>query len=244
MDLESPFRPRGPLDEADAIAQLTDGEIDVIGLMPWSSNRTFLVDVHGDQIIQAVYKPARGERPLWDFPPGLYRREVATYELSHQLGWDLVPPTVRREGPLGEGSLQLFVTADFEQHYFTILEEPAHHPALQRLCILDIIANSTDRKGGHCLLDADGHVWAIDNGLTFHHDFKLRTVIWDWADEPIPTDILDDVAALLDAGLADGLGQQLDPVEREAALTRARTIVQSGSFPVDPSGRRYPWPLV
>ena len=244
MSTDSPFRSRGPIADVDALAQLRAGDVEIVGRMPWSSNHTYLVDIDGDEIIQAVYKPAQGERPLWDFPAGLYVREVASYELSHQLGWDLVPPTVLRDGPLGQGSLQLFVTADYEQHYFTLLEQPEHHHALQRLCVLDVIANSTDRKGGHCLCDADNHVWAIDNGLTFHQEFKLRTVIWDWAGERLPPDIVEDVISLVDDGLNDDLASHLDAFERDAALSRARAVIQGGCFPTDPSGRRYPWPLV
>ena len=115
----------------------------------------------------AVYKPARGERPLWDFPPGLYRRELAAYLLSEALGWGLVPPTILRDGPLGEGSLQLFVPADFEQHYFTLLERPEHHDALQAICLFDLLANNADRKSGHCLLGRGRPLWAIDHGLAF-----------------------------------------------------------------------------
>ncbi len=156
--------------------------------MPWSSNRTFLTNLClDDQTANAVYKPASGERPLWDFPDGLYRREVAAYELSEALGWQLVPMTIERdEAPMGTGSLQWFVDADFEQHYFTLIEDERWWPQLERICAFDILANNTDRKSGHCLVDTDGHIWAIDNGLSFHAEFKLRTVIWEFGGEPIP----------------------------------------------------------
>lgn len=247
MSDESPVRERGPISETQAIELLSTADIEILGRMPWSSNGTFLVDlvVEIDEVpAQGIYKPAQTERPLWDFPSGLHRREVATYELSHQLGWDLVPATVERDGPLGIGSLQLFVPTDYDEHYFTIAEAGSHVDPLQRLCVLDIIANSTDRKGGHCLVDTEGRVWAIDNGLTFHQEFKLRTVIWEWAGEPIPLAILDDVSTFVEGGLADALGALLDPLEREATLIRARSVLDAGHFPTDPTGRRHPWPLL
>ena len=225
---------------------LVKGELAIRGRMPWSSNGTYLVDACLEgTLTQAVYKPHRGERPLWDFPGGLYKREVASYELSALLGWDLVPLTVlRAEGPMGEGSLQQFVPADFEQHYFTLYETGAYTDQLQAMCVFDLLANSTDRKSGHCLLGEDGRVWGIDNGLTFHQEFKLRTVIWEFGGEPIPGSLLDDVSDLLDDGLSPPLIALLDPFERDALLTRARAVVGEGRFPVDHSGRRYPWPPV
>ncbi len=224
---------------------LEHGDLDVLGRMPWSSNATFLVDVsHGDLLVQGIYKPLQGERPLWDFPSGLHTREVAAYRLSRQLGWSLIPPTVLREGPLGIGSLQLFIPCDYELHYFHFLEEPQHHHTLQRFCAFDVLANSTDRKGGHLVIDDQAHIWGIDNGLTFHAEFKLRTVIWEWAAEPLPTDIRDDTQRLLEEGIDDALGDLLDPFERDAVMTRGRALVREGHFPVDPTGRRYPWPLV
>jgi uncharacterized repeat protein (TIGR03843 family) len=220
--------------------------MDVLGRMPWSSNATFLVDLDdADHDLQAVYKPVQGERPLWDFPTGLARREVAAFELSHHLGWDLVPPTVlRTEGPLGVGSLQLFVPADFEQHYFTIHDDAAHEPTLQRLCAFDIIANSTDRKGGHCLFDSNGEIWAIDNGLSFHTEFKLRTVIWDYAGETIPADIVAEIASFIDGGPPASFADLLDEAEVDAAMRRATALITDGCFPVDHTGRRWPWPMV
>jgi uncharacterized repeat protein (TIGR03843 family) len=185
--------------------------------MPWSSNATFLAQITcGPESSLGVYKPGRGERPLWDFPPGVYRREVAAFELSELLGWHIVPATVVRDGPLGEGSMQRFVEADFEQHYFTLYEDPVHHDALRRICLFDLLANNTDRKSGHCLLGGDGWIWAIDNGLCLHADPKIRTVIWEFGGERIPDALLDDVR-----------------------LLKVRT------FPLaDPMGRCYPWPMV
>jgi uncharacterized repeat protein (TIGR03843 family) len=233
------------MDDA-AVAMLLDhGEVEVLGRMPWSSNATYLCEVRcGDDVHRAIYKPRRGERPLWDFPSGLDHREVAAYELSRALGWDLVPRTVLREGPLGMGSLQAFVDADFEQHYFTLYEQEVHHDALRAMCAFDLIGNNTDRKSGHVLLGLDGRIRGIDHGLMFHHEFKLRTVIWEFGGEAIPQPILDAASALVAGGLPDPLAALLDPFERDAVLNRARALVDAGYFPIDETGRRYPWPLV
>ena len=228
-----------------ALELLARGEITVKGRLPGSSNRTFLVEVaHAGHTALAVYKPGAGERPLWDFPPGLYQRELAAYLLSEALAWGLVPPTIVRDGPAGEGSLQLFVEADFEQHYFTLREEPGHHERLKLICAFDLVANNADRKSGHCLLGGDGRVWAIDNGLSFHAEPKLRTVIWDFAGEPIPPQIVGDVRRLVKAGLPDGLATLLQPDEQDALIARAKALAAEARFPADTSGHRYPWPLV
>jgi uncharacterized repeat protein (TIGR03843 family) len=225
---------------------LTRGALAVKGRLRWSSNATFLVEAALDGArALAVYKPSRGERPLWDFPPGLFRRELAAYHLSEALGWGLVPLTVRREdGPFGEGSVQLFVDADFEQHYFTLREEPAYRERLQRICAFDVVANNADRKSGHCLLGSDGAVYAIDNALTFHAEPKLRTVIWDFAGAPVPPDLLADLQRFAAARLPRPLAGLLDDAERRALRARARALADAGRFPDDPGGRAYPWPLV
>jgi uncharacterized repeat protein (TIGR03843 family) len=142
------------------------------------------------------------------------------------------------------GSLQRFVEADFEQHYFTLLEDEATHPQLRRMAVFDIVANNTDRKGGHCLVDADRHVWGIDNGLSFHAEFKLRTVIWDFGGEPVADEVLADLEVLVDDGLPDPVACLLGAFERDAVLTRARAVLRERELPVDETGRRYPWPLV
>ena len=232
---------------ADALSVLGRGKVELRGRMPWSSNATFLVEVcHEDVSVPAVYKPRRGERPLWDFPEGLYRREVAAYRLSEALGWSLVPETVvRDDGPLGEGSLQRFVPADFSQHYFTLLEQPHHHGALRTIAAFDLLANNADRKSGHCLLAEDGHVWAIDNGLCFHVAPNLRTVIWDFSGEPIPAPLLQDVERVATAPALRFLEDLLNPAELLALARRGAAMVSRGVFP-DPgvSRRTYPWPLV
>lgn len=230
-----------------AMAELLErGEMQVLGLMPWSSNGTYLVQLErGDEHAPAIYKPGRGERPLWDFPEALWKREVAAYELSEQLGFGLVPTTVARHAaPMGPGSVQAFVPAQFAEHYFTIREREELAGPLRRLCAFDLVANSADRKGGHCLIDLAGRIWAIDNGLTFHDEFKVRTVLWDFAGEPIPTDVAEAVARLLDAGPGEALCALLSPAELDAMLDRARAVLAGGHFPHDPTGRRYPWPLV
>jgi uncharacterized repeat protein (TIGR03843 family) len=213
--------------------------------MPWSSNRTFLVTVSLDGAeLPAVYKPGAGERPLWDFPEGLYQREVAAYELSEALGWSMVPETVLREsGPFGRGSLQRFVDADFEQHYFTLLEHESHLPVLQAMAAFDLVANNADRKGGHCLIDTDGHVWGVDHGLCFHVQPKLRTVIWDFCREPVPDAVIDDLRRLADHPLNE-LEPLLNSSERAAIKQRAAAVARLGVFPDPGEDRPYPWPLV
>ena len=230
---------------------LATGTLEIEGRMPWSSNGTFLVTVTGvtggEEIrVAAIYKPGRAERPLWDFPDGLYRREVAAFELSEALGWGLVPPTVEtgESAPLGPGSLQLFVDADFEQHYFTLLEEEAHHRVLRRMAAFDVVANNADRKGGHCLLDRQGRIWGIDHGLCFHVQHKLRTVIWDFVGEPVAAEDLADIARLVDTGLPDRLGALLHPEEGRALLQRARRLLDRPTLPEPRTDHPYPWPLV
>jgi uncharacterized repeat protein (TIGR03843 family) len=241
------------------VSLLADGRIEIEGRMPWSSNGTFLCTLHAAEpsdlaapdpaeetgTVAAIYKPLRAERPLWDFPDGLYRREVAAYELAVGLGWDLVPPTVERvEAPLGLGSLQRFVNADFEQHYFTLLEDPAHHPALRRMAIFDLLANNADRKGGHCLIDDRGHIWGIDHGLCFHTAHKLRTVIWDFAGEDIAGDLIADVARFVARGLSPALCHLLSDAEADALLHRAEDLLRRPRFPRPRTDHPYPWPLV
>jgi len=230
---------------ADRLALLSQGEIDVEGRMPWSSNATFLVNVScGEDTAQAIYKPTRGERPLWDFEPGLHRRELAAYLLSEAMGLDLVPPTVIRDGPLGEGSVQWFVDADHSQHYFTIHESRADlHDVLRGVALFDLIANNTDRKSGHVLIDGDDHIWGIDHGLCFAADFKLRTVVWEFGGEPIPDPLVARPATVA-AGVPSQIAALLADDEVEALRERACWVVDHPTFPVDSSGRRYPWPLV
>jgi hypothetical protein len=232
-------------DRADQLDLLAIGEIDIEGRMPWSSNATFLVNVTaGDRVAQAIYKPLRGERPLWDFEPGLHRRELAAFRLSHEMGLDLVPPTVIRDGPLGEGSVQWFVAADHQQHYFTIHESrPDLYDDLRAVAVFDIIANNTDRKSGHVLIDIEDHIWGIDHGLCFAADFKLRTVVWEFGGEPVPEALTAAVARIAE-GVPLSVAALLDDTEVEAIQERAQWLVEQPVLPIDHSGRRYPWPLV
>jgi uncharacterized repeat protein (TIGR03843 family) len=230
---------------------LSEGEIEVEGLIPWSSNATLLVTVRNDEFSTlAVYKPQQGERPLWDFPYGtLGLREVAAYLVCQALGWGFVPPTVLREGPHGLGSVQFFIHAQDDAHFFTIQEELAYRDDLKRLAAFDLIANNADRKSGHCLVDYEGRMWAIDNALTFHAEYKLRTVIWDFVDEPVPSNLIADLQELQGA-LAQGssLGQALSHLLSEEELAafhrRLRWLIESGRFPKPGPGHAVPWPLV
>jgi uncharacterized repeat protein (TIGR03843 family) len=227
------------------------GPLEVRGLLPWSSNYTFLGEIADpDQSAAAlvVYKPQKGERPLWDFPQGtLYKREAAAFLVSAALGWDLVPPTVLRDGPHGVGSVQLFIDADYEQHYFTLKD--AYVEQFQRMALFDVVINNADRKGGHVLLGSDGRVWAIDHGIAFHDEYKLRTVIWEWVGQPIPEAERADLARLqseLADGhpLADALDKLLYPREIKAMRSRLERLLKNGKFP-GPSGQRsMPWPPV
>lgn len=231
---------------SDAVEILTRGEIELVGRLPFSSNAAFLVQVTADDVtVAAVYKPGRGERPLHDFPPGLYRREVATYLLARSMGWDLVPPTVlRADAPVGEGSLQLFVEHDPDDHYFELCDDPAFADQFVRVAVFDLVANSADRKGGHLLRDAHDHIWAIDNGLTLHAQFKLRTVVWDFAGQSIPAALLAPLEPLAAGEMTPALAALLDSFERDAVASRARAVLHSGVLPHDPSGQRWPWPPV
>jgi uncharacterized repeat protein (TIGR03843 family) len=231
---------------AERIEVLRIAEIDIEGRMPWSSNATFLVHlaVDGEQVGSAIYKPLRGERPLWDFEPGLHRRELAAYLLSEAMGLDLVPATVVRDGPLGEGSLQWFVEADHQQHYFTIHEQrPDLHPVLAQIAVFDLIANNTDRKSGHVLIDADDHIWGIDHGLCFAADFKLRTVVWEFGGDDIEADLVARAAHLAEQ-VPLQVAALLADDEVEALRERAAWVAEHQVLPVDHTGRRYPWPLV
>ena len=228
----------------DPVAFLMNADPEIEARMPWSSNATFLATLRcGDVVRQAIYKPVRGERPLWDFGPGLHRRERAAYLLSEHLGIGAVPPTVIRDGPYGEGSFQWFVDADHSEHYFTIFEKFDHlHHQLREIAVLDVLANNTDRKSGHCLL-AHERVWAIDQGLCFSAPFKLRTVIWEFSDEPIADSLLAKVATLAERVPID-IAALLSEDEIAAIRHRAATLLADGVFPSDHTGHRYPWPLV
>jgi uncharacterized repeat protein (TIGR03843 family) len=237
------------LDPSTASETLRHGELDLLGRMAWSSNATFLGTVSLDGVeVPAIYKPQRGERPLWDFPEGtLCRREVAAYELSVGLGWEIVPETVLRDGPHGIGMVQRFIDHDPEEHYFTLLE--THEDDFRRFAAFDVLANNADRKGGHCLeAKRDGHIWGIDHGLTFHVADKLRTVIWDFAGDPLPAAVKDTLHCVLDTlhgPLGERLRPLLSPAELDAIEDRTTALLRAGKFPIPDEGyHSVPWPLV
>ena len=229
---------------------LHTGKIQVAGQFMWGSNYTFLVKVETqDETLLAVYKPLRGERPLWDFPPGsLAAREVAAYLTSKALAWDLVPPTVLRDdGPAGPGSLQLYLDIDSERHYFTFSDEERQQ--LRPVVAFDVLINNADRKSGHILLGSDNHLWLIDHGVCFHRDNKLRTVAWDFVGEPIPEAIINDLSAFrhrlaTDVDLHADYSALLSQTEIEAMTLRAEQLITDGYFPEPDGVRPYPWPLV
>jgi len=227
---------------------LQQGRIDMQGLLPNGSNYTFFVGVgDGKQKAFAVYKPTKGEQPLWDFPSEtLALREVAAFLVSETLGWCFVPPTVyRAEGPHGAGSLQLYIQAQPEAHYFNFAEKDKSE--LRRVALFDLLINNADRKGGHVIKDLTGKVWLIDHGICFHAQPKLRTVIWDFAGEAIPDALLDDVQefrARLDKeqDLKAAIGSLLEPVEVSALRRRADKLLNTRRYPEPGPGRNYPWP--
>jgi hypothetical protein len=230
---------------------LRGGRIKARGLMPDCSNYTYLAHVRGDAGAEtlAVYKPAPGETPLDDFPDGtLGKREVAAYLVSAALNWQVVPPTVyRTDGPLGPGSLQQFIVADLREHYFSLM--PARSDDFRTMAAFDVIVNNADRKSGHCLLDPEGHIWGVDNGLTFHSLPKLRTVIWEFAGEEVPAKLRGDAQRLeneLSAGegWVKGLQKLITGPEMRALAQRARRLAQEGRYPEPTSRWAYPWPLI
>lgn len=229
---------------------LNFGNITIHGQFLRGSNYTFLARVENEHgRVEAVYKPAKGEQPLWDFPAqSLGKREAAAYEVSQFLGWDLVPPTVYRveHGPLGPGSLQLFFRHDPLVHFFNLPE--MDKPKMLHVCIFDCLVNNADRKGGHIIKDEDGHLWCIDQGLCFNKENKMRTVIWDFAGQKIPQGLLEDVRRMkigLTSGseLASALGSLLEPVEIGALRNRCEQILQYPFLPeYDPTRRMVPYP--
>ncbi|HVF54210.1 MAG TPA: SCO1664 family protein [Actinomycetota bacterium] len=234
----------------DAASILRTGDVDVLGRLPFSSNYTFLARVRtSDEEILAVYKPTRGERPLWDFPHGtLAAREVAAYLVSEAAGWHIVPPTiVRDDAPLGSGSLQLFVEHDPDRHYFVLMDERSDD--LRAFAAFDVVVNNADRKAGHVLEDATRRLWGVDHGLTFHADPKLRTVIWAYAGEPLGASLrkrLEELGAALadDGELTTDLAALLSPEEAAATLGRVESLLVEDRFPAPGTDRPLPWPLI
>ncbi len=231
---------------------LRDAEFGRVQRVHDSSNLVYFAELAHPEAGRGlgIYKPASGERPLGDFPYGtLHHREVAAYEFSALLGWHLVPPTVVREGPRGEGSLQLFIQHDPEEHYFVLRQDPVLHDQLVRLAVFDLVANNADRKGGHILGDPHRRLWAIDNGLTFHQHEKLRTVIWDFAGAEAPPDLCADLQRALGgieagADVATSLLAHLTARERAALVARIEAFLRAPILPEMYPWRCTPWPLI
>ena len=227
---------------------LLRGEIEVVGRITASSNQALLVEVTLDGVtLEACYKTELGERPLWDFPDGLWRREVAAFQLSAALGMDLIPETVAREdGPFGVGSLQRWIPNTTDDHYFTLRDNEPLHPWFRALAAFDVVANNTDRKSGHVLFDGS-RCWAIDHGLTFNIEEKLRTVVWEFAGDPLTADVVTHLERLLDLNLEKVFGPLLHDEEVAATRERAERLLAWGHFPEpDEEGEwpPYPWPLI
>ncbi|MEY7972966.1 SCO1664 family protein [Saccharomonospora xinjiangensis] len=255
-----------------AIDLLTHGTLTVEGRLVDASNLTLFCAVELDGTAgSAVYKPVSGERPLWDFPDGtLAGRETATYLISAASGLGHVPPTVLRDGPFGEGMVQLWIDTTGDDlvdacpadavpegwrvvlHAHDADGRPAvlahaDHPGVRELAALDVVVNNTDRKGGHVLDGADGRVYGVDHGVCLHTDPKLRTVLWGWLGEPLPADITDKLRKLrfaLDHDLGDTLAAHLTAAEIRAVADRTDTLLADGVFPAPGEDwRALPWPL-
>ena len=233
---------------APAVAEaIRDGDFVDMRPHPYGSNAVFTGLIEGPAgQARVIYKPQRGEAPLWDFPPGtLYLRECAAFELSRALGWHMVPFTIARDGPYGTGAVQIFVEHNPAETYFTLRNE--HRADLRRMALFDALANNADRKGSHCLRDGAGSLWGIDHGLMFNEDYKLRTVIWDFEGEQIPDGLLGDLRDLrprLEEGgdCATLMGGFLSWYEVEALRERLNVLLEEGIFPVAGLGRNVPWP--
>ncbi len=241
-----------PLANSAIFLALQQGSAQLQGQFVRGSNYTFLVDIVLDELkLTAVYKPVRGEQPLWDFPPNtLAKREVAAYQVSQALGWNLVPPTLfrRRKLPLGAGSLQYFVDHHPKDHFFNF--SAADRARLRPTAVFDLLINNADRKAGHILRALDGRFWLIDHGVCFHVEDKLRSVVWDFAGQAIPAGLLADIERLLPAlekgaPLACELKPLLRPSEINALRRRALSLLKDPHFPLPPPDRRaFPWPPV
>ncbi len=235
------------LPEQDALRLLAHGELSVEGRLVDASNATLYCAISLDGVTAAcVYKPEAGERPLWDFPDGtLAGREVAAYTVSAATGWDLVPPTVLREdGPFGGGMAQLWIDTDEAVDMRRVSREWAD--PLRKLAVFDAVVNNADRKGGHLLPVSGPHLYAVDHGVTFHIEDKLRTILWHWAGDPLDAEheaVLLDLRAALDADLGTTLRTLITGAEVRAVRRRIDRLLATGCFP-EPSGEwpATPWP--
>jgi uncharacterized repeat protein (TIGR03843 family) len=237
---------RAPADDAEARALLLEGEIDLEGRMLDASNVTLVGYIRtGELEAECVYKPVAGERPLWDFPDGtLAGREVSAALVSEATGWQVVPPTVLRDGPFGPGMVQLWVDGDPDVDLAAFVR--SEDPGLRRMAVFDAVVNNADRKGGHIIPTSDGHVYGVDHGICFSVDPKLRTLLWRWAGQPLPAEALE-VLEKLTGDLLGDLGEQLHEhlTRREVRRTQQRVaeLLRTGRHP-QPSGEwpALPWP--
>lgn len=237
------------MSEAEVLSVMERAKFGVYKLIPWGSNYTFLAalrdEANDGTEYAVVYKPMKGEAPLWDFPSGtLYRREQAAYVVSRALDWNFIPPVIIRDGPHGVGTVQLFIDVDEQAEFHTFGQKHAHE--LKRIAVFDMITNNADRKAGHCLLGFDDFIWGIDHGLCFNTVPKLRTIIWDYSGQPFPDDIYEDLFNFAtDAGrvskLQDELADLLDRREVELLFRRLEQILETPVFPSFNSRRQIPW---
>ena len=236
------------LSHEEITAMMESGKMGALKLVPWGSNYTFITSLCNEDSgaeYAVIYKPRRGEVPLWDFPNGtLYKREYAAYLVSRALGWNFIPPVIIRDGHHGVGTVQVFIDVDENIQYYQFRD--SHDHELKRIVLFDLITNNADRKAGHCLLGADGFIWGIDHGLCFNSVPKLRTIIWDYSGEPIPLDICQDLmefatdpvrTSLLRAQLEELLERR----EVDIFFRRLEQVLQSPEFPNLSSRRQIPW---
>lgn len=237
--------------DTNIIEVLKQAELTLQGEFIWGSNSTFFLSATWEgKTFPVVYKPIRGERPLWDFPPhSLAKREVAAYLVSNALGWDLVPPTVfRKTAPFGAGMVQLYVEHNPQYHYFTFSKLDKQR--LRPVVVFDLLINNADRKGSHILMTSSGDIRCIDHGVCFHVENKLRTVIWDYAGQPIPAQLVEDLRNFIlklknSNTLVFELEKYLSSAEISALEERAHNLIKNPMFPYPPQDRRsYPWPLI
>jgi uncharacterized repeat protein (TIGR03843 family) len=241
-----------PFDVGTMLDVLRDGELEVLGRILASTNHALFgrvtracPDPEPPVVADAIYKPVRGERPLDDFPDGtLARREVAAFLVSEASGWGIVPPTVLRDGPFGEGMVQLWI--DVEEAVDVVAMVIEDDPRLRRIALFDAIVNNTDRKGGHLLPVPSGHVFGVDHGVCFSAVPKLRTVLWGWRGQPIEPEelvVVERVRGALDGDLGAGLHGLLAPVEVAATIRRADRLLETRRFPrPSPTWPAVPWP--
>jgi uncharacterized repeat protein (TIGR03843 family) len=239
-------------DPATTLQVLREGELELLGRIMASTNHALFArltricpDPEPPQVVEAIYKPVRGERPLDDFPDGtLARREVAAWHVSEATGWAIVPPTVLRDGPFGEGMVQLWI--DVDPAIDVVAMVVGDDPCLRRIALFDAIVNNTDRKGGHLLPVAGGHVFGVDHGVCFSPVPKLRTVLWGWRNQPIEPDelaIVERVREGLDGELGAALHELLAPIEVGATIRRTDRLLETGRFPRPlPTWPAVPWP--